>query len=217
MKPEKLLIRNLDTEEEFPVLFNPTGYTVEESNSWEEQKRERQKPELQFTSRSRKKLSMELFFDTYEQNEDVRTYTSKIARLLVVSIDDSDGARPPVVQLHWGPADPDPTNGIFPFEGVLTNVNQQFTLFTGSGMPVRAKLSVAFTEYRLPRQEAQLQPARASFPAQTHTVIEGETLSSIAATLWKDPRLWRRIADANAIDNPRLIQPGQVLVVPAIA
>ena len=216
MKPEKLLVRNLDTEEEFSVLFNPTGYAVEESNSWEEQKRERQKPELQFTSRSLKKLSMELFFDTYEQNEDVRTHTSKIARLLVVSIDDGDGARPPIVELHWGPADPDATNGIFPFVGVLASVNQQFTLFTGSGMPVRAKLSVAFTEYRLPSEEAQRQPGRGSFPAQTYTVTAGETLSSIAATLWKRSTPVAAYRRGQYIDNPRLIQSGQVLVVPAI-
>ena len=69
---------------------------------------------------------------------------------------------------------------------------------------------------RLLRSKAQRQPRRGSFPAQTYTVIAGETLSSIAATLWQEPRLWRRVAEANAIDNPRLIQPGQVLVVPAI-
>ena len=216
MQLEKLRIKNQDTSEEFDVLFNPTEYSVEESNNWEEQKRERQKPELQFTNQSLKKLSMELFFDTYEQQEDVRTHTSKIARLLVVSIDDGDGSRPPVVELNWGPTDPDPTNGIFPFKGVLNNVKQQFTLFTGTGMPVRAKLSVAFTEYRLPQEEAERKPRRSSFPAQMYTVKLGETVSSIAATLWKDARLWRRLAEANNLDNPRLLQAGRVLVVPAI-
>jgi hypothetical protein len=88
MKPEKLFIFNLDTGDVIDVLFNPTEYTVEESNSWEEQARERQKPELQFTSQSLKKVSMELFFDTYEQKIDVRTHTNKIARLLSNSIGD---------------------------------------------------------------------------------------------------------------------------------
>src|SRR5262245_39661216 len=101
MQPEKLRIKNLDADpiEEFEVLFNPTEDSVEESNSWEEQKRERQKPELQFTSQSLKKLSMELFFDTYESKQDVRTHTSKITRLLVVD-GEGEGARPPVVELH---------------------------------------------------------------------------------------------------------------------
>jgi hypothetical protein len=216
MKPEKLFIFNFDTGDVIDVLFNPTEYTVEESNSWEEQARERQKPELQFTSQSLKKVSMELFFDTYEQKIDVRTHTNKIARLLVVSEDDGDGARPPIVELNWGPADPDTTNGIFPFVCVLDSVSQKFTLFSDAGMPVRATLSVAFTEYTLPIEEAKRKPRRGSFPARTHTVTAGETLDRIAAALWKAPHLWRRIAEANDIDNPRLLQSGQVLVVPAI-
>jgi hypothetical protein len=216
MPLEKLRIKNTDTEEEFEVLFNPTEYSVEESNSWKEQERERQKPELQFTNQSLKKLSMELFLDTYEQKEDVRIHANKIAGLLVVSIDNGDGARPPIVELNWGPADPSPTYGVFPFVGVLNSVRQQFTLFTSAGMPVRVKLSVSFTEFRLPVEEAERQPHRGSFPAQTHTVTAGETLSSIAAALWKDARQWRRMAIANNIDNPRLLQAGRVLVVPAV-
>jgi nucleoid-associated protein YgaU len=95
-------------------------------------------------------------------------------------------------------------------------VRQQFTLFTSAGMPVRARLSVSFTEFRLPVEEAERQPHRGSFPAQTHTVTAGETLSGIAAALWKDARQWRRMAIANNIDNPRLLQAGRVLVVPAV-
>jgi Contractile injection system tube protein/LysM domain len=215
MALEKLKIRNVDTGEQFDVLFNPTEYSIEDSSKWQDQQGNRRRPELQYTGGERKKLTMELFFDTYEQKQDVRTHTGKLAKLLVVSINDgNNGKRPPIVELSWGPRDPG--TGDFPFVCVLESLKQQFTLFTGEGMPVRAKLSVSFKEFRLPVDELQREPRRGSFPAQNYTVKAGETLSGIAAVLWKDPFKWRLLAEANDIDDPRILMPGQLLAVPAI-
>lgn len=210
----KLKIKNLDNREEFEVLFNPTEYTIEDSSKWQEQQGNRRRPELQYTGGERKRLSMELFFDTYEKNQDVRLYTGKLAKLLAVTTDDkNNGKRPPTVELSWGPASADTG---FPFKCVLETLKQQFTLFTGSGMPVRAKVSVTFKEYELPADEQQREPRRRSFPEQTYTVREGDTLSGIAVSVWKDPLKWRLIAEANNINNPRILRPGQSLVIPAI-
>ena len=214
MALEKLRITNLDNGETFNVLFNPTEYTIEDSSKWQDQEANRRRPELQYTGGERKKLSMDLFLDTYEQKEDVRLHTSKFAKLLVVSInDDNTGKRPPKVQLSWGPANPD--SG-FPFTGVLESLKQNFTLFTPEGKPVRAKLTVSFKEFALPVDELQKEPRRSSFPLQVYTVKAGDTLSGIAAALWKDPFKWRLLAEANEIDNPRALTPSQALIVPAI-
>lgn len=216
MSLEKLIVKNTDTNEEFKVLFNPTEFGVEDSNSWKEQERERRKPELQFTGQTLKKLSMELFLDTYEKNEDVRTYTVKFSKLLNVSVDDGSGARPPILLLNWGSATGDLATSIFPFTCILESLKQQFTLFTSDGKPVRAKLSVAFKEYSNPPQDNQENPRRNSFPTQTYTVKSGDTLAGIAAALWKDHTRWREIAAPNEIFNPRLLTPGQVLIIPKI-
>ena len=169
MALEKLKIVNTDTEETFEVLFNPSEYSIEDANTWEEQKKPRRKPELQFTGQSLKKLSMELFLDTYEsENEDVRTHTAKLAKLLVASETTSQGKRPPVCQLSWG----NEVNGSggLPFKCVLVSLKQQFVLFKSDGTPVRARLTVAFTEYIPPSEEAQENTQTHSFPARTHTV-----------------------------------------------
>src|SRR5262245_17405938 len=117
MEFTKLKIKNLDKNpsEEFDVLFNPTEYSIEASNTWKEQERLRTKPELQFTGQALKKLTMDLFFDTYEQKEDVRQYTGKITQLLVADIDTSDKKkRPPRCELSWG-AQGNPPGSDFPF------------------------------------------------------------------------------------------------------
>ena len=50
--------------------------------------------------------------------------------------------------------------------------------------------------------------------ARKHTVVKGETLTSIAIKYYGKPT-WQKIADASKLRNPNLIVPGQVLTVPA--
>lgn len=217
MSPEKLIVKNLDNGDEFPVLFNPTEYSFEDGSNWQDQDRNRQRPELQYTGGQRTTLTMELFFDTYETNEDVRVYTSKLVKLLAPTTNQgNEGKRPPKVQLSWGRADPDVANSYFPFVCVLEKLTQKFTFFNNSGTPVRATLNVTFKQFRLPDEELKRNPQRQSFPYQVYTTRTGDTLSGIASKHWKDPARWREIADSNPVDNPRLIEPGQTLLIPAI-
>lgn len=55
--------------------------------------------------------------------------------------------------------------------------------------------------------------------AKTYTVAKGDSLSKIAKHLYGNANRWRDIFDANRdqLDNPDLIQPGQVLKLPADA
>jgi len=52
---------------------------------------------------------------------------------------------------------------------------------------------------------------------QTYTVAKGDSLSKIAKHFYGNANDWRRIFEANRdqISNPDLIQPGQVLKIPA--
>lgn len=221
MSLQKLSIEP-DTGEKFEVLFNPNEYTITDGAEWSDQSRQGQKPILHFTEGHRKTLSMTLFLDTstqtlldiFEPNEDVRIYTRKVAALLKV---DPDADRPPLCTIKWGNELSNPPNDSdFPFKGVLTSLRQQFTYFNSDGRPLRAKLVVQFKEYELPEDELKREETRSSFPAKTYTVIEGDSLSSIAGKLWRDPRLWRLIAEENEIDNPRVLEPGQQLIIPEI-
>ncbi len=212
----KLQIKNMDKSEVIEVLYNPSEYTVEGNAKWQEQRRNRKKPELQYTGSDIRKLSLDLFFDSYERKEDVRTHTSQLAQLLIPSIDTGNGKRPPKLQISWGHADPDPSTALFPFVCVMETLKQQFVLFDNDGTPVRAKVTASFKEFRSTQEENQRNPPSNSAPAQTYTVKEGDTLSSIAGQVWHDASQWRRIASANEILNPRTLTPGQQLNLPAI-
>ena len=215
MALEKMMIKNLDSgEDPFPVLFNPTEYSIEDGSNWQDQNAHRRRPEIQYVNGKRKRLSMELFFDTHEAKQDVRQHTGRFAKMLLVTVNDKNtGKRPPKLELSWGAADE--ATG-FPFVGVLDSLKQQFTLFAESGTPVRAKLDVTFIEFILPLSELLKNPRANSFPAQTHVVQAGETPSWIASDIWKDPFRWRIIARFNEIDNPRQLEAGRILEIPAI-
>lgn len=189
------------------ALFNPQQLTISKSVHWPRiPVGESDVMRSQFTHGNPATLSLELFFDTYEQGIDVRLMTMLVENLTTVR-----GAlhRPPICKLIWG------LQGIF-FEGFLTGLTQNFTMFLATGTPVRATLGCTFTEYLSPLAEALKQNKQSPDVAKTHVVRRGDTLSSIAAAEYDDPALWRPIARANRIVNPLKLTPGQVLTIPKL-
>ena len=199
---EKLTIHNLDEGNVVTVLFNPNMYAIQSGNTWTEQKRVGQTPELQFTAQNLRQITLDLFVDTYEQKTDVRDITQSIAQLLLI---DPSLKRPPLLQLVWGGVN---TVGGLPAQSVLVSLQQQFILFNRQGVPVRAKLSTTFKEV------TQLAPNALLVPDQRYLTQPGDTLSGIAARFRRDDRLWRDIARRNGIDNPRLVPTGRRFAIP---
>lgn len=188
-----------------PVLFNPTRYGLGASNQLAEIGIPGlPAPILQYVRGASRSLTMQLFFDTYETGLDVSLYTDAVFGLL--SIEPTTHA-PPICTFRWGSLS---------FQGVLERAEGQFTLFLPSGTPVRATLDVTFREFVDLRTAIQASPTESADHATSHTVVRGETLSAIAAQTYGDPTQWRPIADANHLDNPRLISPGQVLAIPPL-
>ncbi len=212
-KPQKLSITPTPGKR-FEVLFNPNEYSISDGANWSPLSRPGGRPTLQYTEAQRSTLSMTLFCDTSETGEDVRNHTRKVAALLKV---DRQFDRPPICTINWGiEASTQPHDADFPFVGVLKTLRQQFIYFDQNGVPLRARLTVEFTQFELPADEQKRAQRRTSFPEKTYTVIAGDTLSSIAGSLWKDPRMWRLIAEENNIDNPRKLEPGQTLIIPEV-
>ncbi|ERB51661.1 lectin [Rhodococcus sp. P27] len=66
-----------------------------------------------------------------------------------------------------------------------------------------------------PAPAPEPEPAPAAPAAQSYTVESGDTLWAIAERFYGDGNQYQRIADANGIPNPDLINAGQVLTIPA--
>lgn len=191
--------------EEIAVCFYPNRYSLNKSNQIAEIGIPGLgSPILQYVRGNTRTLSMELFFDTYEQQSDVRKYTDQIYGLLGIK---ADKHVPPVCTIKWGKLN---------FRCVLQQVNGNFTLFLADGTPVRATLNVTFKEYIDVAIEVRTTPLQSADHTKRRIVRRGDTLSSIAAVEYEDPARWRPIAQANGIDNPRVLQPGRSLVIPPL-
>jgi hypothetical protein len=189
--------------EPIEVLFNPTEYRLNVSNQFSQvDVPGLQAPRIQFGRGNASTLSMRLFFDTYEQGEDVRTHTDQIISLLKV---DPDLHEPPICLFSWGDLN---------FVCVLERADQSFVLFRSDGVPVRATVNVTFKQYY--EAEKQIGKQQSADFAKRYVVRRGDTLSSIAGRMYGDPALWRPIAKENDMDDPLAIRPGQVLVIPAV-
>jgi len=197
----RAVIINTQTNERFSVMYNPEEYQLEQGNNFAEiGVPGLNAPPLQYVRGTLRVLSMELFFDTYELHQDVRDYTGKIVGLLDKMLRTN---APPVLVFLLGQ---------FHFQCVLAQVGQRFTMFSRDGTPVRATLTVRFQEYQ--RVEIQMQQGLFLGPPTLHHIVEGQTLSGMAATYLGDSQRWREIAEANHIDDPLHIPAGSPLVIP---
>ncbi len=228
---ERLTIWNTETNNGIEVMYNPEQFSLEEGNQFSEIGIPgRMAPPIQYVRGKSRTLSTELFFDTYAPavgspaagqggtKKDVREFTVPIVDLLKQS---AATHAPPILLLTLG-------RGVS-FQCVLVDAGQRFTMFTADGTPVRATITVRFQEYvpfvvgtqTMSGPPGQTSPATmapqaggAGSSLTTHTVVNGETLSGIASLYYGDPALWRTIADANGVANPRKLQIGTVLNIP---
>ena len=95
--------------------------------------------------------------------------------------------------------------GTLTFQCVLARANQKFIRFLEDGRPVRAKINVTFNEFIDAEHESKEVNRQTSDFTKIHTVMAGETLSGIAAAVYEDAEMWRPLAIANNIDDPRSI------------
>lgn len=188
------------------VLFNPAEYSIEKLNHFQQTLLPGlSTPVTHFISGNSRILTMDLFFDTYETEKDVREYTRKITDLLEI---DSDLHAPPVCQFRWGKLE---------FTAVLERVTQRFTMFRDEqGIPVRATLNVTFKEYKTITEQFREKPRQSSDRTKHRIINQGDSLWLIAEQEYGDPAHWRSIAQANNILNPRKLQVGKAIIVPPL-
>ncbi|BFU47453.1 LysM peptidoglycan-binding domain-containing protein [Krasilnikovia sp. MM14-A1004] len=115
--------------------------------------------------------------------------------------------RPPKVIFSWGPS--------FLVEANITNVSVTYNRFAANGSPVRAEVTI-----RLQQQPSLLSllatnPTSAGLPGRkAHTVTAGDSLARIATDQYGAPGRWRQLAEANGIEDPLRVRPGDRVYLP---
>ena len=187
------------------VMFNPEEYTLSRDNNFASQAIPGlSSPILQFVHGNLRTLEMELFFDTTDARTDVRVQTQKVVDLLKI---DPQLHAPPVLRVAWASLQ---------LRCVLTRANQKFLKFLEDGRPTRARITVNFSEFIDLERELKETNRQSADVTKIYVVRRGDTLAGLAARFYEDPALWRPIAIANGIDDPRRLEPGLELHVPSL-
>lgn len=196
------------------VEFNPAEYNLSSSIQYSE----KNIPGLdgpigQYIAGNSTTLNITLMFNTYnpptlnrpaESGKDVTGYTKQIVNLTMI---DGTLHRVPKVTFSWGSIQ---------FTGIVTDVKENYTMFLADGKPVRAKVDVTFKSVYDITTGKRISPLQSPDRTKVKTIMQGDSLWSIAAKEYKDPEKWRVIAKENDILNPLDIYPGQTLKLPPL-
>jgi nucleoid-associated protein YgaU len=196
------------------VLFNPSEYSFERSNSYKAVPVPGLgTPLIQFVNGESDSLSMELFLDDYTDplgpTSSAPGLPSSVAKRLkelfqLLEIDRSLHAPSPV-RFNWGPLE---------FFAVIEKLSRKVTKFQPDGTPARATVSVVFKEYRSLQRQLR-EPRRESADRSKRRVFTSDkSLWLFAAEEYDSPYEWPRIAEANDLDDPRDVKAGDWLILP---
>lgn len=200
--------------ERIPCMFNPSELQISRSNSWDSPSLAGQGVQkARYAGAGAGSMSLNLTFDTTDTGNAVTIHTGKLMKLMDVdpslggTDERSNNARPPYVTFHWG--------DLHSFEAVVSNLTLQFTYFSSTGVPLRAKVSLTLTQYQQSNAFGPQNPTSGTpNPHRVHRVQPGETLDRISARYYGDSTRWRQIASANGITDPLALKSGALLSIP---
>lgn len=191
---------------EFP--FNPKEWSVTHAAEWKTETTKKATPPPEFKGPKPATASVEIFLDESDkEGGDISKTVNRLKVLVVPEANSVSGNKPsaPHVLFEWGEA--------IRFKGYVESVAVKYTMFRGQGTPIRGTVTVAMKEF--PAPPAKQNPTSGSTPGhRTHRVVAGDTLASVAYAEYGDPTVWRRLAEANDIDDPLRVRDGTVLHVP---
>lgn len=223
-------VGNITDWEAFKVLFNPNQLKFARTVKWDVEEvaiksGKARARKLKFVTARPETLALTLFFDTLDADlrndiqkvmvptnpfgapraADVRQETLRFVELAQIG---QHLHQPPRCVLFWG--------GKRFFRGVVTDLKQKLTMFLPDGTPVRATIDCTFTQTDTTREPVLRNELQSADVAKTVVVRVADSLPAIAAAEYNDPGMWRVIARANGITNPRIVAPGTVLILPPL-
>lgn len=199
--------------------FNPSEYKISNDVKYKEENTLEQS-QLVFTAPGLSTLSVTLYFSTVSASDlysrgimqepndtTVPPVTDITQQIVSTAYIDGKLHKPPLVRFVWGNLD---------FRGVVTSVSENYTMFTASGKPIRAKLDLTIREQEDGLLTEKSHPFESPDRTKWVTLTEDMSFWSLANLHYHDAGKWRIIAEANQIDNPLLIEKGRIIKIPAI-
>ena len=196
---------DLDT---FEFPFNPKEWAITHAAEWKAETTKKSAPPPEFKGPKPASATVEIFLDESDkEGGDISKTVARLRKIVVPEPNSVSSNKPsaPHVLFQWGTA--------ITFKGYVESVAVKYTMFRGQGTPIRGTCTLTMKEF--PVAPGNTNPTSGGEPGnRTHRLVTGDTLASIAYAEYGDPGLWRRLAEANGIDDPMRIPEGTTLLVP---
>lgn len=205
------------------VQFNPEALKVSFANQIEQPQGagdQKGSPSIQFVGAGTTKLSLQLWFDVSQPVSeaarpagetnvtDVRKLTQEVA-FFITPIEDGKKFKPPATRFLWGS---------FQFDGIVESMEESLEFFSPEGKPLRASVTLNLTAQKITKfafRPVEDQPGGAPgvAPPGTTPMTQAPANSTVQGLADSQGRGddWQSIASANGIENPRMLQPGQLI------
>jgi len=208
------------TDEEFQNAFSGKPYTTminPDTIKWtksieynEQQAPDSSSPSQKYKSTPCDKLSFDITIDCTGIVDSTRTNMAAEITALEDIVYTYNGQihRPNFVKVQWG------SNLIF--KGVLTSFDISYTLFKPDGSPLRAKISLGFSQYISPTTVAKIDGEESPDISHLVTVVEGMTLPQLCEQVWNNDAYYIQVARFNDLDKFRNLKGITQLIFPPI-
>lgn len=198
----------------FSFDFNPAQLALSRRAQWKRTPtaavRDGVMPE--FMGPEPREMTVEIFLDTSDE-PDSGSVLKKVNTLFsccevtAASIAAKQPSTPWVV-FQWG------SFSTARFTAYVSSVDASYTLFSTTGVPIRATCQVHLNE--IPSKTQGQNPTSGALSARrVHRVVSGDSLQYLAWREYGNAAAWRAIAEANSIDDPNRLYPGTELMLPA--
>jgi hypothetical protein len=210
------------------VQFNPDSLKVTFANQLQQPQGtgDQGGPQAQqFVGAGSTKLAAQLWFDVTQSLgdlpdvTDVRELTKRVAYFITPRGEPVNAPKkfmPPAVRFSWG---------TFRFDGIMESLEETLELFSPEGRPLRASVAITITQQKITTfafNEGVPEPPaftrRAGTTPQTAAAAGSSVQSMSSSPAGGDSaaaaaggREWQSIAVANGIENPRRLDPGQLV------
>ncbi len=195
------------------VQFNPETLKVAFANQIQTPEGsgdQRGSPAQQFVGAGTTKLTLQLWFDVNAPQDgkpilDVRKMTQEISYFITPKPNPKDKKKfiPPGIRFIWGS---------FQFDGLMESLEENLEFFSSEGIPLRASMTLNLTQQKIDVYKFGKDASERKTPTGTRALTQaaqGNNLQNMAAENGNDD--WQSVAAANGIENPRSLQPGQLL------
>lgn len=197
--------------------FNPSDYRITKGANYNRTpNKSTEASNAEFTGATARTMSLRMLLVAYNaqgdsdpsQADKIKDNVEQLFTCCAPTDGSKSGGSPsaPQVQFQWGQ--------VMGFKAVVTSVSADYQAFLSDGRPSKVEVSLEMDE--VPTPTAGQNPTSGALSTyRTRTMVDGDTLASIAFGEYRDPTMWRALAIANNIDDPMTVRPGTTLLVPS--